>query len=113
MGTLALTMVFCAAIAVRGIRRQAAFVVALGLASCSGKNQIGVQLDGGAGTSGHGGAGGSLGGGAGGGVAPSPFEAQTLAIAAEYLAWGRVDDELRWAPFLCRQPLPWRQPRPR
>jgi hypothetical protein len=34
------------------------------------------------------------------------FVTQTLAIAADYLGWGRVDDELRWAPFLCRQPLP-------
>ena len=36
----------------------------------------------------------------------TPFEEQALAIAAEYTAWGRVDDELRWAPFLCRQPYP-------
>jgi hypothetical protein len=27
------------------------------------------------------------------------------AVAAEYAAWGRVD-ELRWAPFLCRIPQP-------
>ncbi len=27
---------------------------------------------------------------------------------AEYKAWGRVDDELRWAPFLCRMPEPGR-----
>jgi hypothetical protein len=27
---------------------------------------------------------------------------------AEYKAWGRVDDELRWAPFLCRMPSPGR-----
>lgn len=26
----------------------------------------------------------------------------------EYKAWGRVDDELRWAPFLCRLPEPGR-----
>jgi hypothetical protein len=38
--------------------------------------------------------------------ASSPFEDQVLAIAATYTSWGRVDDELRWAPFLCRQPLP-------
>jgi hypothetical protein len=31
---------------------------------------------------------------------------RALAIADEYKSWGRVDDELRWAPFLCRQPLP-------
>ncbi len=28
------------------------------------------------------------------------------AIAKTYKAWGRVDDELRWAPFLCRMPMP-------
>jgi hypothetical protein len=39
-------------------------------------------------------------------ASPQFFEAQTLAIASEYLAWGRIDDELRWAPSLCRQPLP-------
>ena len=33
------------------------------------------------------------------------FEAQVRAIAASYLA-GRVDDELRWAPWLCRMPYP-------
>jgi hypothetical protein len=32
--------------------------------------------------------------------------AQVRAIAAEYPAWGRVDDQLRWAPWLCRIPLP-------
>jgi len=32
--------------------------------------------------------------------------AQARAFAAEYPAWGRVDDELRWAPGLCRIPLP-------
>ncbi|KYF89950.1 hypothetical protein BE20_19145 [Sorangium cellulosum] len=26
----------------------------------------------------------------------------------DYKAWGRVDDELRWAPWLCRLPLPGR-----
>jgi hypothetical protein len=26
----------------------------------------------------------------------------------EYKAWGRVDDEMRWAPFLCRMPMPGR-----
>ncbi|MGE0791725.1 MAG: hypothetical protein AB7S26_38980 [Sandaracinaceae bacterium] len=26
-------------------------------------------------------------------------------VAARYRAWGRVDDELRWAPWLCRMPL--------
>jgi hypothetical protein len=31
---------------------------------------------------------------------------QARAIAAEYRSWGRVDDELRWAPSLCRIPLP-------
>jgi hypothetical protein len=41
-------------------------------------------------------------------AAASPFEAKALEIAATYQSWGRVDDELRWAPFLCRQPLPGR-----
>lgn len=31
---------------------------------------------------------------------------RALAIAGEYRAYGRVDDELRWAPYLCRQPMP-------
>ncbi len=26
----------------------------------------------------------------------------------DYKAWGRVDDELRWAPWLCRLPMPGR-----
>lgn len=34
------------------------------------------------------------------------FAAAARGFAAEYVAWGRVDDELRWAPFLCRIPLP-------
>jgi hypothetical protein len=32
--------------------------------------------------------------------------AQARAIAGEYQSWGRIDDELRWAPWLCRIPLP-------
>jgi hypothetical protein len=40
-------------------------------------------------------------------AAPSgPFAQRAQAIAGEYAGWGRVDDELRWAPFLCRIPLP-------
>jgi hypothetical protein len=27
-------------------------------------------------------------------------------VALAYREWGRVDDELRWAPWLCRLPLP-------
>ena len=27
-------------------------------------------------------------------------------VVGTYSAWGRVDDEARWAPFLCRMPLP-------
>jgi hypothetical protein len=34
--------------------------------------------------------------------------ARATAIAAAYQGWGRIDDELRWAPFLCRIPLPGR-----
>jgi hypothetical protein len=38
---------------------------------------------------------------------PSAAEAQrAIAISNEYKSWGRVDDELRWAPYLCRQPSP-------
>jgi hypothetical protein len=59
---------------------------------------------GGGGTTGSAGTGGAV--DAGLDVAPTPFDEQVLAIAAAYQAWGRVDDELRWAPGLCRQPLP-------
>jgi hypothetical protein len=31
-----------------------------------------------------------------------------LEIAAEYVRYGRVDDEARWAPYLCRMELPSR-----
>ena len=59
---------------------------------------------------GTGGTGGGAGTGgpvdAGADAAPIAFEEQVLAIAAEYISWGRVDDELRWAPGLCRQPYP-------
>jgi hypothetical protein len=34
------------------------------------------------------------------------FAEEARAIAANYKSWGRVDDEWRWAPFLCRLPLP-------
>jgi hypothetical protein len=35
-----------------------------------------------------------------------PFEKELLRVAKDYKAWGRVDDEMRWAPFLCRMPEP-------
>lgn len=47
-------------------------------------------------------------------AAPAPeerdlaFVPDLQAIGKAYKAWGRVDDELRWAPFLCRMPLPGR-----
>jgi hypothetical protein len=31
---------------------------------------------------------------------------ELLEIAANYRTWGRVDDEARWAPELCRMPMP-------
>jgi hypothetical protein len=31
---------------------------------------------------------------------------ELLKVAATYNAWGRVDDEMRWAPGLCRTPFP-------
>jgi hypothetical protein len=34
------------------------------------------------------------------------FEKDLAQVFAEYKAWGRVDDELRWAPWLCRMPMP-------
>ena len=34
------------------------------------------------------------------------FARRAQAIAAEYTSWGRVDDDLRWAPTLCRIPTP-------
>jgi hypothetical protein len=39
-------------------------------------------------------------------LVPENDNARALAIADEYKSWGRVDDELRWAPFLCRLPMP-------
>lgn len=36
------------------------------------------------------------------------WHATLLAIAAGYTEWGRVEDEMRWAPFLCRMPMPAR-----
>ena len=85
------------------------------VASCGGKSELDKTGGGGGGGGGSGGRsdGGGSGGNAGGGgdaSATLAFEAETLAIAGEYLTWGRVDDELRWAPFLCRQPLPGHRP---
>jgi hypothetical protein len=34
------------------------------------------------------------------------FHAELKKIAGEYLSYGRVDDEMRWAPYLCRMPMP-------
>jgi hypothetical protein len=41
-------------------------------------------------------------------AAGKPFEKELLQIAKDYKAWGRVDDEMRFAPFLCRMPEPGR-----
>jgi hypothetical protein len=42
--------------------------------------------------------------------APRPtepaFHAELKKIAGEYVSYGRVDDEMRWAPYLCRMPMP-------
>ena len=35
-----------------------------------------------------------------------PFHALLKKTAGEYRVFGRVDDEMRWAPFLCRMPMP-------
>lgn len=42
---------------------------------------------------------------------PSPeidarFVGELQKLFAEYKEWGRVDDEMRWSPALCRMPLP-------
>lgn len=34
------------------------------------------------------------------------WHATLRAIAAGYAQWGRVEDEMRWAPWLCRMPMP-------
>jgi hypothetical protein len=34
------------------------------------------------------------------------FVPELKQVFAEYKKWGRVDDELRWAPDLCRMPMP-------
>lgn len=36
------------------------------------------------------------------------WAARVREIAAGYEKWGRVDDEARWAPYLCRAPFPAR-----
>src|SRR6187455_1828837 len=82
------------------------FVVLMGACS-SGAGSGNAAGAGGRSSAGGAGSGGTAGAAVTGGTGVvTPFEEQTLAIAAEYLSWGRVDDELRWAPFLCRQPLP-------
>jgi hypothetical protein len=66
-------------------------------------------VGGSSGTGGAGGAGGGVGGGGGGGTTatlPAALVEQAVTFAAEYTAWGRVDDQLRWAPFLCAIPYP-------
>jgi hypothetical protein len=52
--------------------------------------------------------GGSAGPGGLGGSAPlvPAFAEAARDFAATYVSWGRVDDEWRWAPALCRIPLP-------
>ena len=39
-------------------------------------------------------------------VNDAAFHAALLNIAKEYASYGRVDDEARWAPYLCRTPNP-------
>jgi hypothetical protein len=94
------------------MRRVLWLAIVVLLASCGGdkSNVTGAGGNGGSagdgGSAGSAGNGGSAGDGGSAGSAILPFAAQAMAIASDYLAWGRVDDELRWAPFLCRQPLP-------
>ncbi len=37
---------------------------------------------------------------------PGPFDQLLFKVGSEYKRWGRVDDEMRWAPWLCRKPEP-------
>lgn len=46
--------------------------------------------------------------GAGDDLPLSDASALMRAVAARYTQWSRVDDELRWAPWLCRMPMPSR-----
>jgi len=39
-------------------------------------------------------------------VNDAAFHPRLLEIAAEYLRYGRVDDEMRWAPWMCKMPNP-------
>lgn len=41
-----------------------------------------------------------------GGTGRAGLEARMKWVAENYLNWGRVDDEARWAPYLCRNPNP-------
>lgn len=36
------------------------------------------------------------------------WHATLRAISAGYAQWGRIEDEMRWAPWLCRMPMPAR-----
>ena len=38
--------------------------------------------------------------------ADPPFHAELLRAASKYPTWGRVEDEVRFAPFYCREPDP-------
>ncbi len=40
--------------------------------------------------------------------AEQPFQNDLLKLAGDYKDWGRIDDEMRWAPTLCRAPNPGR-----
>src|SRR5262245_25540832 len=39
-------------------------------------------------------------------VNSAQFHARLLEVAKTYETFGRVDDEYRWAPWLCRRPQP-------
>lgn len=39
-------------------------------------------------------------------AAGEEFHARLKQIAAEYISYGRTDDEYHWAPWLCREPKP-------
>jgi hypothetical protein len=41
-------------------------------------------------------------------IPPADFPELMRQAARDYLAYGRVDDEMRWAPVYCRMPMPGR-----
>jgi hypothetical protein len=74
------------------MKRALLFATLLSLGACGGHHLAPAAPPGSAATSGD---------------ENSPqFQAQLQGIATAYASYGRVDDQMRWAPTLCRMPLP-------